>query len=935
MTKIDRRHVLLSLLALALLLPTASGQEQPAADRALLQKLLQRVETLEAELKKLKKAGKTLVPSDPKQQRLVALLETPFLGAPYYRTTGPRFFAAKLVLVNLNPKPVVIKPGDFRLLADGKAQATGELPSTFRSASFQVGTQSFQLSTLKPASVLTLPPGGTGSTWVVFHGLGSAPQVPQLTLKLGPGKDDISLDINAITRSRLGMDIRRIGPRGSLGLLTIDGSIDTINIASLVNELDTLATAGVVRSVIRFTSKAPVVESRIRSWLQQVASQAGRGNVRSNSPFPTIPATIRELHLAAFPGTTSRPTGTGNFPGPPQVKLVRNPFGTSVSSSALRVHRTTEAAVAAALRSAYRAIPRDELLKEIVEGDPLTRPAAVAAGGGRLNSEHLPVLLKLTRDDQPALALAAITALRHFGEPAAVARLTELANRNQPPLAAAAITSLAAARYPAAHQALLKLLENIDPKSRLEVVRTLAQHPRPAFAAALYGFTRDADPAICAAAMQALAGIGHPKLMDVLSEALKSTHPTQSNMALSILAKRTDRQSEELAMSHVLKRMEKTPPNAIMASLLNRTRDQRAIPLLLKHLAGSPANRSTVIKTLVQLGDETIGGELLKQYPKLPSSDRALVLTAMTHIDMAAFRKLADEALTSNNSSLVSSACQGLQADASVEAVEILVRALQTSKSSHTWNYTSNALAGIGTSSARQALEQARRNTNRNKRNYANNALRSLRQRSPGYQYVSMGRSYSQQLNWKMAIAQYDLAVKIDPRLAEAFSGRGNARLQMGEPLAKIREDFQKAAELDPFSSQATTGLAIVLVREGKLDAGLKYAEDARRNLGIPSSSTARQMQAYNLACVYSRAIEVLQKDTKLPGREQKLVDYRKRAIEELTKAVKAGYRNKTWMGKDPDLKPIHALPEFQALLGAANKKKVPPKPRLKAVRPR
>ena len=388
-------------------------------------------------------------------------------------------------------------------------------------------------------------------------------------------------------------------------------------------------------------------------------------------------------------------------------------------------------------------------------------------------------------------------------------------------------------------------------------------------------------------------------------------------------------------MSHVLKRMEKTPPNAIMASLLNRTRDQRAIPLLLKHLAGSPANRSTVIKTLVQLGDETIGGELLKQYPKLPSSDRALVLTAMTHIDMAAFRKLADEALTSNNSSLVSSACQGLQADASAEAVEILVRALQTSKSSHTWNYTSNALAGIGTSSARQALEQARRNTNRNKRNYANNALRSLRQRSPGYQYVSMGRSYSQQLNWKMAIAQYDLAVKIDPRLAEAFSGRGNARLQMGEPLAKIREDFQKAAELDPFSSQATTGLAIVLVREGKLDAGLKYAEDARRNLGIPSSSTARQMQAYNLACVYSRAIEVLQKDTKLPGREQKLVDYRKRAIEELTKAVKAGYRNKTWMGKDPDLKPIHALPEFQALLGAANKKKVPPKPRLKAVRPR
>ena len=97
------RHCLACLVSLATLASTALGQDQPATtsqpepsvrNRTLIQKLIERVETLEIELGKLRQAGKTVVPTDPAKQRVVAMVESAFLGAPYYRTTGNRFLAA-------------------------------------------------------------------------------------------------------------------------------------------------------------------------------------------------------------------------------------------------------------------------------------------------------------------------------------------------------------------------------------------------------------------------------------------------------------------------------------------------------------------------------------------------------------------------------------------------------------------------------------------------------------------------------------------------------------------------------------------------------------------------------------------------------------------------------------------------------------------------
>jgi len=936
MTFLSLRRLLSTTVALATLsvvglaqdkAPSAPKPKSAASDRALLQKLLQRVETLEVELKKLRETGKPLVPVDPSKRQVVAMIETTFLGAPYYRTTGSRFLAAKLVLVNLTNKPQELTRESVKLTVDGKLHAMpATLPSTLRSFSFQVGNRSFQSSQLKWLNKLTLPNGGSGSTWLIFPGLPQGPQVPKLSLSLGLGKTPVTIDLNARARSRLAMETRRIGPRGSLGLITVGGPIDTINIASLVDQLDTLATAGVVRSVINFTDKAPPIESRIYSWMNQAASLAGRGTITGTTPFPTIPAAIRELHLAAVPNQRSRSGGPGRPSGMPfkgfpvQISGPRPP-GTNPS----RVHKTVELAVTAALATAYRVLPRDELLEEIQHGDPLTRPAALASGGGRLKTEDLPLLLSLTGDDSPAIAQAAVISLRHYGEPAAVKKLKDLAHRNQPPLSTTAFDSLAASRYPASHETLLKMLGDSDPKARKDIVATMARYPRPAFADAIHGYATNADPELSLAALQALARIGHPGLMDVLRDALKGTHPPRRNAALSILASRPDQDSQRLAIEHVLKRLESTPPDNTMTVLLIRTREPRAIPMLLKHLANSSVNRSTVINTLIQIGDQDIAAKLLEHYPKLSNNDRANVLRAVAQVDINTFRKMAPGALASNNSTLVNAACSTLQQDASPQAVAMLIKAFNSTSSSTTWNYTANALAAIGTGEARKALEAARTEKNNSKRNYAVNALRNLMQRSPGYQYLSMGRNYSQQLNWKQALTQYDLAIKIDPRLSAAYAGRGNVKLQLDDKkLAGAREDFVKAVELDPLNSQAMTGMAIVLLREGKLDAGLKYAEDSQKKATSSNLTSVRRMYAYNLACVYSRAIEMINKDSKLPDRDNRLASCRKKALEQLEKAMKYGWRDKTWLNKDPDLKSVRGLPEFKKIFGVA------PKPRPK-----
>jgi tetratricopeptide (TPR) repeat protein len=63
--------------------------------------------------------------------------------------------------------------------------------------------------------------------------------------------------------------------------------------------------------------------------------------------------------------------------------------------------------------------------------------------------------------------------------------------------------------------------------------------------------------------------------------------------------------------------------------------------------------------------------------------------------------------------------------------------------------------------------------------------------------HASRGTAYFDRRDFAHAIADYDMAIAIDPSVAMYISDRGNTRLQMGEKEAAIA-DFSRAIEVDP-----------------------------------------------------------------------------------------------------------------------------------------
>ncbi len=915
MNRVQRRSVLLGLgicVAALGLAPLAAEPAQgpgappetktPAGDPPL-QQILDRLNRVERELLELRiKSGQ--VPADKNEQRVLTLIETPYLGGVYGTPMNQRFFAVKLMLVNLTDQPATLARDDVQLSADGQLFPIKEVSPQLQYHGLQLGQQQVQMRNLQMPKEISVAVGGSASTWMLFPELPPGNHVPQLTLKLTNGGKTRDMDINAAQRDALGLKVQRIGPRGALGLISVAGSLDTINLGALVEEIDRLAAARIVRVVIRWDEGSSVVDPQLANWLHNAVTNLGRSGQVADGPFPPLPASLREVHLAAFPEV-------GNTRG---MQQVYPGFAPPNPGAVVRSHKTEGEAVIAALRTAYEAIPRDELLQAIQSGSRLERAAALVAGGGRLEADKLPVLLKLAEDEDLLLQQGALIALGHFGEPAALERLLAFARKDVPALSMTAISALAASRFPAAHAALLELLHNESPESKKSIVRILAAYPRPIWSDAIYDFVKDSRSGLNVEALQALVQVGHPRLTTVLVDALKSSDAQLSQTALTVLASRTDRESEDIAMEYVLEQLKTTPATAVMLQLIGRIKDRRALPLLTAQF-GRHDNKVALIQTLALLGDAETARFLDERYSQLQSHEKGEVLRSSARLDRAMFHRLAAGALATSDGSVINFALQGLLEDGTPEAIKVMTSALETVSNSFAWNAICNTLSQVATPAARAALVKARDSDNREKRNYAVSALRQLNQRSPGYQYLMQAQAFSQKQEWKEAVEQFDLALQVDPTLSDAYAERGHAHLHLGR-TAEAGRDFDRGLELDPFNSLSLTGSCLAMViGDGKHQEAVKKLEEAR-------SRFARDMIfAYNAACVYGRSFERVKKDPESAERDKLLEQYRKASFDDLKASIQGGFDDFELMKKDPDLAPFQEMTEFQELM------KAPPPP--------
>lgn len=879
---------------------TIAAQAQPPqpavpaakSSETALQQVLERLNKVERELEHLKRNPGRL-PLDKKDFKLIVGLETPALGVTYHSQTNPRFFAARLLFVNLTDQKIILKSSDIKLDADGQEIVQKEVSPQWQYAAVQIGMRQHQLRELSMPKELHIPVAGNASTWVLFTDLPPGNFIPALKLKVAAGEYRKEIDVNAQQRDVLGLQVERIGPGKCLGLVTVSGMLDSINVGALADEIDRLVGEKTTRVVIRWTDQAPILDHNIYNWLLQTALSLRRQQV-PEMQYPSLPVTLRDLNLA-------------NVPNDQAKNLLRARQNQSADNSDPQpVFANDVEAVLAALQGAYEVVPRDELTLTIQNGSRLERTAAMIGGGGRLAADKLPLILQAAEDNDPMVQHAALTALSHFGEKEAVDKLVASARKNLPRLSETAVTSLASSRFSAAHEALLAMLQAASPDEKKTIVRLLARYPRPIWSEAIFQFVKDPNSGLGVEALRTLVQVGHPQLLSVLRDALKSSQQPMRNEAFQRLAERTDRESEQLAVDYLLEQLKDNPPTPAAVQLLQRVKDKRALPLLWKQFNRSP-NKVLLMQAIAQIGDESTAQELISRYPLLQEHEKGEALRVLSKLDPPQFRKMAGTAMLSGNS-LANYAIQGLTEDGGPESIAILADALEKSPQQHVWAMVCNSLMMLGSSKGRAALVKARDSGIPDKRNLAINALEQLQQRSPGFQYVRQAKGLMEQKKFKEALEQFDLAILMDSTLSDAYAERGNLQLHF-EKFDLAGKDFQKCFDLDPFNHQGLTGLCIVMVaKEGQHVEAIKKVEDSRAQFG------ENPIFRYNVACVYSRACEYLQRHPEAAGRDDLLKKYTAAALDELRASVKGGFQDLNWMKNDPDLKSLQENPDFKKL---------------------
>ena len=840
------------------------------------------------------------IPAEAEEQRIVGVVDSSYIGHDFYGGNGqPRFYVARLTLFNLTNEAVVVWRDSIRLDFDGTEYPLKQLNPNLANRPIQVGKKIVQLRSLTSPAELAVPSGEKAETWLVISDLPPGNQNPAMLLKYKIGEKQYQYDVIAGERDSLKLSLERIGPRKSLGILRIAGVLNTINIGSLLESLDRLATDRVVRVVIDFTPEARVAELPVLHWLQNSAMSAGRLPQFNDQQFPEIPRSFREFHLSRLPN----PSTSDNVSSYPS-----NFVPTTGEQMALRIHSTEGAAVIAALRSAYEALPREEVLQAIQTGSSAERAAALTGGGGKIPADKLPILTKLADSDEQLIQTASIRALANFGEREAIEKLVKCAERGPEAATQAALSGLAGSRFESAHQALLALLDRGMLSLKKQIIQVMAENPRPLFADAIFKFVTESQGDLNVAAIKALEQIGHPNAVRVMIAALQNGPPDLRKQVFGLLAARTDRESEIAAVEYALDYLKNSPPDAAMLDFLVRVKEPRAVPLLTAKF-DEIKDRNGLVKTLIQIGDEQTAKFLTGRYAKLQNDEQVDVLKMLRRSDPAGFRQFAVQALADGDASTAMEAANGLVEDGSVEAVGVLTEAFEKSKRPFVWQYAVNGLATLATSDCRAALKKVRDSADEAKRVYAVQGLSAIRMRSQGYGFYQRGYVLSNLEKHKEAIVLFNSALKLDPDLSDAYASRAHCYLSL-EKLKEAEQDFLKAYELDPYNSMALTGVCLSLIMvDGKVDDAIKKLETDR------SKFQNQYIFHYNAACVYGRAYERLHNDKDAVDREKRMREIQKAGFVDLKKSIDGGFDDHELLKKDPDLRLFRELPEFPELL--------------------
>ncbi len=828
---------------------------------------------------------------------LILWVDRCFIGSTdVYSGAGFRYVVLRVSLGNTTKEDIVLQRDQISLVTETRTFQVGQTASRrLRSSPLEIDWTPEQhprpQTLLETPKKLTARAGKAISFWTVFFELDPLPVVPKMTLKIHPdGQAEQTLDLNAQQNARLGLSELRLGPKLCQLVLTIHGQLNRVNSVKLAERITEAHRTGVERFLITWAPTAKPSDEVLFTWLlSPMVAQ------REENPLLT--------QLPALPNAR-------------QVAIARVPEGNeeALQWSPYQLNRymyaSAEEATSALLQDVFTRLDQAALLQEIRDGHPWSRQAAIQTAGHQLSPSAYPILKALSQQNDPGLRRDVFLAMGF--QPAAVEELVTLSKSTNADEAALGLEALCMNASGSRPQLISDLL--MSTSLSIPVTRTLqilTAHYHPAWNEFLLRSAKDNDPSVRHAALKALLEVGHPRLDSLCIDALQDGDVEVRKVAFTGLANSPNVQSRRAALNFTLEQLKNGHISEEGLSLIELSRETQAAPLLIALLNSTEVPRFRLLEVIGEIGTDQHCQQTLDLLPEFTDEEKLSAIDLATRLPAAAQLKIARSLTASENQSVRQSAIGILRQLGDEESVSILAQMLSTADGD-ALNDLIYALGEIGTPPAVKELRSFRikayEEKHEMKMRFADAGIQEWKNRLPGWKFVENGNLHAASNDFDSALSAYTLAVRISPDLPDAYSMRGNIYLRK-DKFDEAGRDFKKAFELDPYDSQAVSGVAIVQAIHGEWKEAVAFAKE-RADL-FPHD----RVYPYNLACVYSRAIETIRKQ--MPGLEeqQTILELEGDAIAGLKKAISQGFRDFSWMQKDPDLAAIRELPAFKQLI--------------------
>ncbi|MEM7811869.1 MAG: HEAT repeat domain-containing protein [Planctomycetota bacterium] len=787
---------------------------------------------------------------------------------------GPVVLAGRLIVRNEGTAAFTWDWSDVSLRSGAVSRPFG--PTTEGGRPLRIGRRTVQTAGIPRSGPASVPAGETGEFDAVFFDVPASNGVRDLEIVFGSGGEDVAVryDISAAAAEKLQLATRRIGPGRSAAVVEVGGFLDVFSAAVLIGEFDRLLDAGVERVVVSTGREA--IDTASRRWLLG-AARSFSGSPLNADLYPTLPAGLKgfEVHgLGHAGGSISGGSGEDSL----------------------------EAAVSRLLEPALRDVDAATLRGLVAGADPLTLVAVLDAGGRRLGD--VDTLVALTGDQSGPVALAATRALRQYGDPEAVGTLVRLASGESRTLAEAALTALVSSRHRSSWAGVKGLYETADAETRGRILAAMARQPRAAWRELVVAAAEGREPGDRVAAIRALAEIGHPRLVDIIGDAL-SAPETASAAADLLLDRLDDPRGRRLAVSVAEDRLGDGIVDTFVKRVAVASGDPRLTEALIAAVDSAPAGRRLeLLRLSADVGGSAAADHIRDLWDGLTTKERAVALSAFGRLDAADIAGPVEDALGSDDAILVRQAIGLLETRGDEDAVGRLVEILNKASRPNTVSEAAAALAAIGTTAAADALIAAAQVPDEMRREAAVRHYRGGSwPRSAAAAAIDAAEAAQRAENWAGAVPLWDKVITIDPLLASAHTSRGHALVRCGR-AEEAGAAYLRAYELDPTDANAVTGVAIAAAgRPDGVAEAVAFVERHVERLRFDN------IFLYNVACVYGVALQSSSTDA---GGSPVLSDRLKSsAIDYLRRSVELGFDQAEWAKEDPDLAALRDEPAF------------------------